>query len=230
MNKRSTNFVQRPRKNRKSNSTTTKTTKSGSVLSVVRSIASQINSEGKIYTTTASNSSATSSALITCLSGMAQGDDDNTRNGNSILPSGLRFTYSVQFNSSNTDSLKYVRILLFIDHNNNADTPMILGNILTQTSSGQLPISQVNHSYDDRVEPLYDHTHWLDAYHAQVSEKVKIGFNPPSLDLDKYWHITYNGGTSSDTKSNNIYLVVIGSGTTNMHTFSYQSDLYYYDN
>ncbi len=200
-------------------------------LNIATSVAAIINSEGKYLDPNVASASATSNGTISCMTGVARGTGPSDRNGDSILLKEFSMKYLVKWNTSNTDSQSFIRFLLIRDINDESDTAPTLAQVLTYPTAPSSAVSLLNETFIDRFQLLYDKTHFLDAYHGGDIATFSVPFNPSQSNPTRNpWHTTFNGTNGTDTSKGHLYLIVIGSGTTNMNTFTYAGRLIYYDN
>ncbi len=200
-------------------------------LRIATSLSNVINSEAKYLDPNENSVSLTSAAVITCLTGVARGTGPSDRNGDSILLNHLFIKYLIKWNTSNTDSPSYCRLLIIRDLNDESDTAPTIAQLLTYSTAPGASCSPLNMLFADRFQLLFDKTHYLDTYHAGETGEVSLPFKPnPQNPIRNPWHATFNGTNGTDTSKGHLYLIKIGSGTTNMNTLTYAGRLLYYDN
>ncbi len=197
----------------------------------VASIRGMLNSEQKTLQIIATNASATSAGTLTCLNALAQGTDDGSRIGNSVLPKSLICSFYTRYNTSSTDNFNFIRIILFRDLNDEADTAPTMAQLLATTTTNQLPVTQYNVLYQDRFVILTDQVMPLSLYQTNLAFQVTHTFNRSNVNSSyRFWHCTYNGTATTDVSKNALYALIIGSGSTNMHGYSYDIRFTYHDN
>ena len=200
-------------------------------LRIATTVASIINSEGKYLDPNVNSGSMTSAGTITCLTGVARGTGPSDRTGDSILLKLVYLKFLTKWNTSNTDSPSYIRLMLIRDLNDNNDTAPTLSNLLTYPTAPAASVSSLNMLYEERFELLGDKTIYLDSYHGGEVSEFNVSFKPdPNNPTRNKYHATFNGSNGTDTGKGHLYLVQIGSGTTNMNTCTYVGRVFYYDN
>ena len=165
------------------------------------------------------------------MTGVAQGTGASDRTGNSILLKQLMMQFIVTWNSSNTDNPSYARIMLIRDLNDEADTAPTLAQILTYPTASSSFCSGLNMLYEGRFQLLEDQRFLINTTTRSQEKSFVHNFEPPNNNPTKNpWHATFNGANGTDTAKGHLYMVLIGSGTTNMNLVTYAGRLIYYDN
>ncbi len=185
-------------------------------------IMSLINVETKVFDVTGSGTVGTS-AILYNLSNIAQGNDYNNREGNSILSQGLELRYSLEssFTAANT---AFVRVLLVADMDQHGSDPA-LGDLLETTSAGLSVCSPYLHYANKRFSILYDHTSALCTSAASCSQfyNVPLRYNK---------HVKYSGTTGADPSNweGALYLFLIGTQGTYPCAYNFYHRLFFTDN
>ncbi len=200
-------------------------------LRVATHVASIINSEAKYLDPNVNSGSATSAGTITCLTGIARGTGPSDRVGDSILLKSVYIPIITKFNTGNTDSPSYVRYMLIRDLNDESDTAPTLASLLTYPTAPASALSPLNMNYENRFQLLADVLVCLDSSHGIQRDNIEYEFKPNQNNPTKnQWHAHFNGTNGTDTGKGHLYLITIGSGTTNMNTTTYAGRLFFYDN
>lgn len=181
----------------------------------VRYLKGLVNAEKKKFDSSDSYAIGTT-AVSRHFTGIAQGDGDNSRDGNSILCKGLslRGLLTIHASAGNTQ----VRLVIVMDKQQVADSLPTMANVL----AGNSIQSFLNKDTVGRFQILYDKVHLLDN-NTRTQQFVKIW-----LPIDK--HIRYNGTTSGDIQKNGLHIVQVSNEATNTPTITWTSRVYYYDN
>lgn len=111
-----------------------------------------INSELKRYDVSV-NPTATSTASYTLLSGIDQGDDANQRSGNQVLAKYLMYNISATISASATAT--HLRVIIFIDTDNDGETPTT-AELLQQVGATTQLTSPINIDNTGRFTILAD--------------------------------------------------------------------------
>lgn len=177
-----------------------------------------VNSERMLLPLTSSDA-VTTTAGITHLTPIAQGDSNISRTGNSILAKTLNMQMEVVMHNSATST--FFRILVIQDKQQVADTPPTIADIL-EASSSTNSIYEIN--THGRFKILKNYHFSLDTYKAR-SKVIKFHYKFP-----KTHHIRYNGSASSDIQKNGVYLVLLSNEATNAGNVNWYSTFTYHDN
>lgn len=154
------------------------------------------------------------SGTVTSISDVAQGDTDNTRDGDNLYLTSLQLRWSVVLG----DSTNLARIIVFQWKPNSTPTT---GDILITTGSTAAPLSAYNHDTRQSYRILSDS---LVALNAAETMKAGTSFvvNFPVK------QIQYTG--SGTTGTNKLYLLALSdSGASSHPTFTYYYKLNYRD-
>lgn len=200
-------------------------------LQVATKVAGLVNCEWKYKDTTFSGVNVTSGGTITCLSDMAQGDDDENRSGNSVMAKSLLVRGSFGRNSGG-DAYQFLRVIVFKDMNDENDTAPTLGNLLDTTTAGVAIYSPLNKDIE-RFWILADRTFTTDSTDPQAEFKF---FHRFGLLKDRKGnrtigqHVTFNGASATDTSKGHIYILLLGNSSANYPTFTGMSRFNFVDN
>lgn len=153
------------------------------------------------------------------LNGIAQGDTNLQRNGNSILGRWLfgRALIVQHANAVNT----FVRYLIVQDKQQIGDTTPNTANVLQSISI----LSSLNVNESRRFKILKDGLVKFDAPTGTNGQSKVIKFN-----IDTKSHVKYNGTASTDIQKNGLYLILISNETTNTPTWDSNLTFNFYDN
>ena len=163
------------------------------------------------------NVTPNTTAAIALLTDINQGDDVNNRNGNSILAKYISVRASCAINNSATATM--VRFIVFVDGDNDGQTPTAAELLTTPTSI----LSTINPDYSARFTILYD-------------KHFTLSINGDRVMIDKFYkslnfHIKYITGTgSTGFGRNNIWVYTISSEATNTPNLNIYSRIAWYDN
>lgn len=182
----------------------------------VKYIRSMINVE-KHYLDTGVSSTVTNTGSVTLLSGIAQGDDVNSRQGNSVLAKTLYGRCVLLRDSDNTTLMNSVRMMIVKDLENIGTAPTV-----TDILQGATVVSPLNVDHTSRYQVLLDKVYSL-------SLNGKDGMNL------KYYlrvndHLKYTGANATDVYKNAIYLLLISDQSAEYPTTVQNWRLGYYDN
>lgn len=174
----------------------------GKIVSDVKYLKDVVNVERKTFDTNVAT--AFSSTVTTqCLNLIAQGNDYNNRQGNSIKASGL--SYNIYINKANaTNAYDRCRLILFIDKKGEGATPAIT-DLLESNSFYSLK----NHTNRDRFKIIKDMRFSLDNSN-NLSRTLK-GF------IRLKQHIKYQNTTGAigSTDTNQIWLFYLSDNAAN---------------
>lgn len=168
-------------------------------------------------------SNSNNPALITQI---GQGDDDNSRQGNSVLCRGLLIQWRATNNTTSPRAFSAVRIMIIQDTQQVADaSTLTLADVLENTGANDIIESPLNSTTVGRFKILYNRVIQLDTVaHPQQFGKHFIPMKH---------HIRWNGTAASDVQKGAIYALIVcdnaASATTNP-LVTFNSRMYYYDN
>lgn len=146
---------------------------------------------------------------------IAQGDDVNNRQGNSVLCKYLRFIMNGAMNGSATNTI--IRIIIFCDTANQGVTPSV-----TDYLTGANTTSFKNVDNHKRFVTLRDKT-----YHMSINGVREIA---DYIYCKTNFHLRYSGAGSTSVLQNALYLLIISNEATNTPVVTIQSRTAFYDN
>lgn len=183
---------------------------------------SVINVEKKYIELQTTSVAPTSSGIVTYLSGLAQGDDQQTRDGISIKAKYINLRMSALVNASATATI--ARIILFVDNDNQGALPAV-GDLLDQANVN----SQLNQFNGRRFTVLYDRQLQLN----QVDMKTWLP-DPDGKGVYRKlnMHIKYRGSAAAITSAgeNAVFLLTISNEISNVPSISFSSRIRFIDN
>lgn len=174
-----------------------------------------VNSEmfHKDFTTSAYGIS--SAGVIFQLTEISQGNTMGTRTGNSILLRNLSQRLRLTKNTSAVTTV--VRVILFQDKQQVADTQPTIGDVL-QSTSVDAPLNANN----------------FGRFNILTSKVIVLDSNRPMYHKESFRsmfsHVRFNGTASTDISKNGLYVMFISDQPTNQPTLDYYSRLSYRDN
>lgn len=173
----------------------------------------------KFDQTIAVGTNVTSSGVCYSCCDIAQGDTDQTRDGNSIKPLGIKFQVRLTNNATAVNTS--VRVMVIKDLQQVADTAPTVSEVLDTSIVGAYA-APLNNNTVGRFKVLSDKLISLNT----VSK--------PQMDLmwyqKLYGHIRYNGTSAADIQKGGIYLLIVSDQATNYPTFGFNTRLFYADN
>lgn len=192
----------------------------GTIRNVVKTVGflkSVVNAEKKFIDTGVVSNVINNAGTMFYLSGVAQGTDQSTRNGNSIKYVQQFIRGSMVISPSANTSI--VRMILFKDNDNQGAVPTAADLLANADVNGQL--SQFN---GKRFTIIRDKCYSLDINNRRTLTYkffMKGGF-----------HIKYGGSsaTVSSQKENGIFLFIITNESTNLPSITYNSRIRFIDN
>lgn len=174
---------------------------------IASKVAALVNTEKKYYDVAISKSGDTAAQVI-CLTGMAQGDTESTRVGDSIMPKSLQAKLKLMFDTTNPS--ENVRVVIVKDKDNNVGTPPGYTQVYQMTA----PYTLRSMDYPKRFKVLYD-------------KIFTCNTTKPVVNIDWYYkykmmkdfkgnytrgdHITFTGQLDTDTARSHVYLMLISS-------------------
>lgn len=182
----------------------------------IYTIKGMINVEKHRHVITASGTTVNTSGGITSLVGIAQGDDQADRTGNSILVKGIALKMAVRIHASATASI--VRIIFFIDTQQEEDTSPTVTDVINTAN----PLAPLSRARIGRFKILKNYILNLS---AQKTPQVVI-----NKYIKMHHHVRYNSSTSSDIQKGGIYMLIISNEATNTPQYDKQTILQFYDN
>jgi len=171
-------------------------------LSSVRKLGRRVGAPEIMFFDTDTSSSFTSSGATTSLSGIAQGDDVNTRDGNQITAKRLIFRGLLRINASANDTS--VRLIIAADRECVGSNPAVSDVLASAEVTGMYEMK----NNKGRFNILYDEVHTVNA--AASGEK----FFKKLIPL-KNMKIDYSGSSAANRRKNNLILLGISTEDTN---------------
>lgn len=173
----------------------------------------------KFDQTIAVGTNVTSGGTVYSCCDMAQGDTDQTRDGNSIKPLGCKFQLRLANNATAVNTA--VRVMVIRDLQQVADTAPTVSDVLDTSIVGAYA-APLNNATVGRYKVLSDKLYSLNT----VAK--------PQMDLMWYQklngHIRYNGSAASDIQKNGLYMLIVSDQATNYPTFGFNTRLHFTDN
>lgn len=181
----------------------------------VRYLKGLVNAELHSNDFTATASTIPNTGTIVPFTSIAQGDNYNNRQGNSIL---AKYLFGrMEFVKHALSNYTFIRMIFFRDTQQLGDTDPGVSDVLSTANT----LSPLNQFQKGRFSIMKDKTIRLDANKTTSNMKIKIKLP---------FHIKYNGTSGADIQKNGIYLLIIGSEPTNVPLYSYNLRLSFYDN
>jgi len=166
-----------------------------------------------------SNTFYNDGSACSALTGVAQGDGDGARTGNSILVKSLQVK-GVVTRTTSGDAVQTCRIVIVQDRQNVADSS---NPGYTTVFASSYPQTMLNALTVGRFSILYDNIFTLDT--AKCLSKFFNIYIPLNC------HVRFNGAASTDIQRNGIYMFTISTqATTNQPVLSWTGRLSYHDN
>lgn len=190
-------------------------------LSTAYAIKKLLNVERKYLSVYNTSTPATTPTII-FLTGSAQGDTQNSRQGNSIKMSSISMKLQFLLNASATTT--FIRVILFKDKASNGVVPTHQ-ELLESTDSQPWYIANYNpDNCPTRFKVVSDSTHILEANGntgKQYSKYFKVNT-----------HVKYDGtgSTQAEATTGHYYLLVVSDEVTNVPTIRNNLTLRYIDN
>lgn len=196
------------------------------LISTVGNIVSLINVERKyVDNANIDYPQTTAFPIWQFLTNIAQGDDENTRNGNKVLLQNI--TCRLYINLVGTQTVGHVRFMLVCDKNydaSNGETfTTILGKILEDTTYPL--ISPLNKNEGKRFVLMKDKLLTLVAGSDRQSISRKFFMKTP-------FHVEFDGPLSTDSGNNSVYMIILTdvTGVGNSSTITWYTRTNYTDN
>lgn len=177
-----------------------------------------INSEKKVHDVT-STAAISTTAAVTCLLNIPQGDDYNNREGRSILLKSLECKGRWVHNDSAGTTT--IRMLLFQDNG-------------TRDSGSDFPtISQLLTSSDPMALRNPDPVQFR-RFKVLMDKRVSLTNEFPTHNFDKYFklnhHVKYSGSDSADAAQGSIWVLLLSNESTNTPLNLINWRIRFYDN
>lgn len=182
----------------------------------VRAIRGLINVE-KHYLDTGVSTTIDTSGSITLLSGIAQGDDVNSRQGNSVLGKTLYSRVVLLRNAANTTAMNSVRIMVIRDLNNVGSAPTVTDVLASATVH-----SPLNVDHTARYQVILDKV-------ISLSVQGQSGVNRKWF-LKVPAHLKFTGSSATDVYKNALYLLLVSDQASSVPSIASTWRLGYYDN
>ena len=187
-------------------------------LKTASALKSIINSE-MLYNYDYSNYNPTSSGGVTSMVAISQGDGNlGVRTGNSILVKKIQYRYALSKHP--TPTFDSVRIMMFVDNRQVADTAPAVTDVLNSANSKAL--LNIDAEASNRFTILYDQLHLLSSIGDNYRQDA--GYIPLNH------HVKFNGAATTDIHKGGIYLLYISDQPTNTPVLSLAFKVCYYDN
>lgn len=154
------------------------------------------------------------------LTAIAQGDNDGTRSGNSVLGQRLLINGNISINAAATNT--NVRILVIRDKQQVGDGTPAITDVLDASYADYL-VAPLNNDTVGRFDILYDRRFDLHVDTEKATKLFKI-----SRSVNK--HVRYNGSAGTDIQKGGLYMIACSSEATNTPTYTYYSRFTYTDN
>lgn len=185
----------------------------------VRYIKGLVNSEMFHIDKSYSSNTISGSGYIYNLTGIAQGDGINGRTGNSLLVRNLNWRLKFEINSSVTVDTS-IMMAIVQDNQQQSDTdPQVTDIFASATPEALLATGNFG-----RFKILYRKTFIL----------TPASGGRPAVEMVKYknlyHHVRYNGVNATDIQKGGLYVVFVGSESTNLPTVTGTIRLGYHDN
>lgn len=181
----------------------------------VRYLKGLVNSELFKLTLTSSITPDSATGSYVHLTYIPQGDDDNTRSGNSIFLRYIfaRCTYVQNASATNT----FIRQMLICDTQQVADTAPSISGILQSVDV----LAPLNADNVGRYKVLSDTLIVLNSNTPSTFRKLKKSMRH---------HVRYNGTAATDIQKGGIYVFWLSNQATNTPTVNYNFRMSYHDN
>ncbi len=163
---------------------------------------------------TAAVSTPSNIGLVETLCEIAQGADYNDRDGNIINLKSNHLKGWVTINAAST--FTDVRIMIFIDTDQESDTPPVPADLLQSLST----ISSLNVTSYGRYKILHSKNYLLSAERPAAEFNFYKKLNMP---------MKFNGITDDDIQKNGLYLLMISSEAVNEPTINWNNRLSFTD-
>lgn len=185
----------------------------------VQKIRGLVNSELFKFDSTFTASNITQETpLVQPLHGIAQGDGDNARTGNSIYCRAWNLK-GILYRSTSGDQSQQVRFSVVMDTQQVGDTAPAYTDIYEQA----LPWAHLNSNTVGRFKILWTRTYTLDV--------VKSLSVPININIPMRHHVRYNGVNGTDVQKGGLYLCAVSSqGSANYPILTGEYRLSYHDN
>lgn len=183
----------------------------------VRYLKSLVNVEKHPLDVSALVNPVSGTGTFTLLNGIAQGDSNNQRQGNSILLRSININLLITMHDQAEHTM--VRCILFFDKEANGATPLI-----TDLLAGTGSLQNYNHNESSRFYVLSDFRISLST--TGVKETTRRIYRR----LQRHTHYDSSTGNASDIVDYSLWLLCLSDEGTNTPTVSINSQLLFIDN
>jgi hypothetical protein len=190
-------------------------------LAAFKGAVSLVNAEVK-HADTTGTATVSTTPVITFLSGIAQGDTNTSRDGNSVKCVGLSGDVTLIQNASAT--VTRVRTIIFVDTRNQGATPTATDVVDTGAMSGLVNID----TEPNRFVILYDRFDCM----TLASETRVLHWRYDLNEDMRNMHLVYSGSgaTVASIKGPSVFMLQYSSEATNTPTYAVDSRLFFLDN
>jgi len=185
----------------------------------VKYLRTLVNSEVHKFDVGVTTTTPSTTAVITQLNAIAQGDLSSNRTGNSLLLKYLTMRVAVLASTSANQTL--LRIIVFFDKQQIADTAPATTDLLSVNST----LAFLNNNAAGRFQVIDDRFINLDNLSKKsMHYKYYKSFAGSNI------HCKYNGAASTDIQKNGLYVAFISNEATNTPSVTGLIRLGYHDN
>lgn len=170
-------------------------------------------------TTTVANSQ------IIQLSGVAQGDGEQQREGNQLTPINFRISGYITSDLNKANYRTFLRVMLVRDNDPMAGTPTI-SSLLENVTDGGICVSPLNYLNIGRYTVFYDKTMKLN---PNDEANVSMLYQPFMIQKKVNGKIYFSGASGSNTRKGHYYLVVCSDSTADPPFLNYTSRMRFTD-
>lgn len=187
----------------------------GALAREVMLLKDMVNVESK-FVDTAGSGSITNTGTVGILSLIAQGNTDQTRNGNQIKLKSIQIKIDLMRNTAAANNR--MRVMLLVDKEYDGSNPTIAD--ILQTAN---PLAPMNKDFSKRFVIL-------------KTKHIVVNAGYPSASFTWFtklpFHTFYDGATAAqaDCKENQILIAFVSAEAADQGTYVYYSRLNYYDN
>jgi len=181
----------------------------------VRYIRSMINCEKHKADTAYGPLGISTTAAVSSLNQISQGDNEFNRQGNSVLWKYMTFSGALSWNATGTGQA--LRIVVVMDTQQISDTAPA-GTDLWETTG---PFSLINNETVGRFSILYDKVY---------VQKEDCDLIPLKFTVKKSHHLRFNGTASTDPQKGGMWLLIVSNQAVNTPTVAGTYRVCFYDN
>lgn len=174
-----------------------------------------VNSE-MLHRTNSGSTTTPNTGTMTLLNGLAQGDTDTGRTGNSVLMRNVLIR--AVFTQNPTAISTQYRVMVVLDTQQISDTTPAVTDILESAN----PLSTLKTGNAGRFKILKS---WMFTTDDDKGQTRIINYYK-----DMRMHTRYNGTADTDIQKNGLYLLTISNQATNVPTFDFYWKVGYHDN